>query len=189
MENNIEYGPRKEKKVQIEQIKSVQEWLPFKSILNEGILELKDSSYIKILKVFPINYNLKSEFEKQAILNSYENFFKSYSKNIQIIIQSKKQDLSNNIRNLNKCSKYEAIKEQYINYLNELNNQSKSSNKNFYLIIKATQEEKTRENKIKQLNQDYKEIKSLLSRCGNIVSQITSDKEIREILISFLNQI
>lgn len=173
--------------MQVEQMKSVQEWLPFKSILNEGILELKDSSYIKILKVFPINFNLKSEFEKKAILNSYENFFKSYNKNIQIIIQSKKEDLSNNFISLKKSNKYQEIKEKYINYLNELNNLSKSSNKNFYLIIRSTQEEETKENKIKQLNQDYKEIKSLLSRCGNVVSQITSDKEIREILLSFLN--
>lgn len=170
-----------------EQINSVQSWLPYNKILDYGILELKDSSYVKILKVYPINYNLKSEFEKKAILNSYENFFKGFNKNIQILIQSKKADLSNNIECLRKNNYYEEIKEKYINYINELNNISKSANKNFFLIIKHTAEEESKENILKNLAQDYKEIKELLYRCGNIVSEITSEKELREILFSFLN--
>ena len=39
---------------------SVQEWLPFEDILENGIIKLKNNSYIKILKVSPINFNLKS---------------------------------------------------------------------------------------------------------------------------------
>ena len=53
---------------------SVQDWLPFKRILDSGIILLKNNSYIKILKIYPINYNLKSELEKEAILNSYKIF-------------------------------------------------------------------------------------------------------------------
>ena len=80
--------------MKFEQIYSVQDWLPFEKILENGIIKLKDSSYIKILKVKPINYNLKSELEKEAILNSYKNFIKSCNFNLQILIQSKKEDLS-----------------------------------------------------------------------------------------------
>ena len=46
------------------QIKSVQIWLPIEKILEDGIIKMKDSSYIKILNVSPINYNLKSNLEK-----------------------------------------------------------------------------------------------------------------------------
>lgn len=73
-----------------EQIKSVQNWLPYEKILENGIIKLKNSSYIKIIKVEPINYNLKSELEKEAILNSYKRFIKSCNFNLQILIQSKK---------------------------------------------------------------------------------------------------
>ena len=38
---------------------SVQDWLPFDSILDNGIIQLKDKTYLKILKVIPINYHLK----------------------------------------------------------------------------------------------------------------------------------
>ena len=63
--------------MRLEQIKSVQNWLPFEKILDKGIIKMKDSSYIKILNINPINYILKSSLEKEAILNSYSNIFKS----------------------------------------------------------------------------------------------------------------
>lgn len=43
---------------------SLQEWLPFESILDKGIIKLKNNEYIKIINVTPINYNLKSSLEK-----------------------------------------------------------------------------------------------------------------------------
>ena len=51
---------------------SIQEWIPFEKILENGIIKLKDNSYIKIIKIYPINFNLKSELEKEAILNYYK---------------------------------------------------------------------------------------------------------------------
>ena len=41
--------------------KSIQEWLPIQRILENGIIQLKDNTYIKIIKIKPINFNLKSE--------------------------------------------------------------------------------------------------------------------------------
>ena len=50
---------------------SAQEWVPIEQILKNGIIKTKNK-YVKILKVTPINYNLKSDLEKQAILKSYK---------------------------------------------------------------------------------------------------------------------
>ena len=49
--------------MKLEQIHSVQNWLPFEKILEKGIVKLKDNSYIKILNISPINYILKSDLE------------------------------------------------------------------------------------------------------------------------------
>ena len=57
---------------------SVQEWLPFEKILENGIIQMKNKKYIKIMKVLPINYNLKSQMEKEYILNSYKIFLKTF---------------------------------------------------------------------------------------------------------------
>ena len=73
---------------------STQEWIPFDRILINGII-VRKNEYIKILKVLPINYDLKSNLEKEAILNSYKLFLKTCDFNIQILIQSKKENLSN----------------------------------------------------------------------------------------------
>ena len=174
--------------MKFEQIHAVQDWLPFEKILENGIIKLKDSSYIKILKVKPINYNLKSELEKEAILNSYKNFIKSCNFNLQILIQSKKEDLSKHLQILNNNNFYPKIKEEYINYINYLIQTKKSSNKNFYIIIKkSTTESNSLENIIIQnLQEEFFKIKELLAKCGNIVSEHT-EEEIKEILFSFLN--
>ena len=84
-----------------EKIKSVQEWLPFETILENGIIKLKKYSYIKIIEIIPINYNLKSELEKEAILNSYKIFLKTCNFNFQILIQSNRQNLEKNMSNIN----------------------------------------------------------------------------------------
>ena len=70
--------------------KSVQEWIPLKKILENGIIELKDNNYVKVIKIKPINFNLKSELEQEAILNSYKVFLKTCNFHFQILIQSNK---------------------------------------------------------------------------------------------------
>ena len=121
---------------------SVQSWLPFDKIFDKGIIRLKDKSYIKIIKVIPINYNLKSELEKEAILNSYKIFLKTCNFDIQILVQSTKKDLSNHITKIREKIKQDKrkniseVSEKYIEFINKLNQEKNSSSKNFYIIIK-----------------------------------------------------
>ena len=119
---------------------SVQQWLPIEEILNNGIIKINKNKYIKILKIIPINYNLKSNLEKESILNSYKIFLKTCQFDMQILIQSNKEDLTNHISNIRKnISKKENkylknISEKYIEYISELNAKRKSSSKDFYII-------------------------------------------------------
>ena len=175
-------------------IYSVQEWLPFEKILSNGIIKLKNSNYIKILEIIPINFNLKSELEKEAILNSYKIFLKTCNFNFQILIQSKKEDLTNHISKINfqknkENNKIKIISESYINYIKNLNLNKKSSNKNFYIILKNNIEENKTENIIiEELNEKYFKIKECLARCGNIVRDISEKEKIENILESFINK-
>ncbi len=175
---------------------SIQEWLPFEKILKNGIIKLKNNSYIKILKIYPINFNLKSELEKEAILNSYKIFLKTCDFNFQILIQSKKEDLSKHISNINyqKTNEEKNILEysnKYIEFIQMLNHEKKSSSKNFYIILKYKNEDKQIKEKeelaIEDLNDKYFKIKDCLSRCGNIVLEIGNREESQNILFSFLN--
>ena len=176
------------------QIQSVQAWLPFESILENGIIKLKNSSYIKILEIIPINFNLKSELEKESILNSYKIFLKTCNFNFQILIQSNKENLEKIISDINfqKNKEKENIKkisENYINYIKELNKNKKSSNKNFYIIIKNNiKDEKVEENVVEELNENYFKIKECLARCGNIVKDINKKENAKKLIQSFINK-
>lgn len=172
---------------------SVQEWLPFDRLMDSGTIKLRNKDYIKIMKVIPINYSLKSDLEKQGILNSYKTFLKTCNFDIQILIQSNKEDLTNHIIKIKEKIKSEKnfnlseISQKYINFINKLNNEKNSSSKNFYIIVKNKQNEKTEELNILELNEKYFKIKECLSRCGNNVIEIKDKKELKNILFSFLN--
>ena len=180
----------------MKKINSVQEWLPFDEILNNGIIKLKDNSYVKIIKIIPINFNLKSNLEKEAILNSYKIFLKTCNFDIQILIQSNKEDLSNHISKIkiqgkNENKKINLLSEKYIKFIQEINIDKKSASKNFYILIKEKIQNKKINNyekiAIEKLNDNYFNIKECLSRCGNIVYEIDTNEQTEKIIKSFLN--
>lgn len=178
---------------------SVQKWLPFQKILDNGIILLKDFSYIKILKITPINFNLKSNLEKEAILNSFKIFLKTCNFNMQILIQSSKKDLSKNINNILLIQRENKIltkiAKKYISYIQELNNDQKVSSKNFFIIIKSNNEiskEKYNLEKekiiINNLNEQYFKIKEALYRCENNVEEIKTKEELLNVIYEFYNK-
>ena len=187
---------KKEKEVIIifqkkkEEFDSTQSWLKLDKILDNGIIKI-ENSYVKIIKVIPINFSLKSELEKDAILNSYKLFLKTFNVDLQILIQSKKEDLTAHIENIQKISQKEnnkIIKEyskKYLEFIKEKNNKNKSASKNIYLIIKNNTDN-LEENIIQELNEKYFKIKDCLIRCGNVVQECNKE-EIKNILFSFLN--
>ncbi|MBP3256021.1 MAG: hypothetical protein J6M60_05990 [Clostridia bacterium] len=176
------------------EIDSIQNWLPFDEILNNGIIKLKDLSYVKILEIIPINFNLKSELEKEAILNSYKIFLKTCNFDLQILIQSNKENLEKHISNINiqkevEDEKINEISNNYIKYIQELNKNKKSSNKVFYIIIKNKLiNEKIEENIIEDLNDKYFIIKESLARCGNVVKDINEKEKVERLILSFVNK-
>ena len=178
--------------------KTIQEWIPIQTISDDGIIKLKNNKYIKIIKIIPINYNLKSDLEKKAILNSYKIFLKTCNFNIQILIQSKKEDLENHILKIQENIQKEKneylknIAEDYITYIQNLNSSKKSSTKEFYMIIENQKNNKkefieTEEIIKNELTEKFFKIKECLARCGNSVQEISNKNDAIEVLFSFLN--
>ena len=179
-------------------LKSIQEWLPFDKFLNNGIIKLKNNSYIKIIKIIPINFNLKSDLEKEAILNSYKVFLKTFNSDIQILIQSSKENLSKHIsqikeKNLNQKNKNILnLSNNYIQFIEFFNQQKKSSTKNFYILLRKNSNIKNKEfndviekNIINNLKDEYVILKECLMRCGNRVVEFENKEEVKKIIKSF----
>ena len=171
---------------------SIQKWLPFEKILDNGIIKLKNNIYVKIIKINPINYNLKSNLEKESILNSYKIFLKTCNFDFQILIKSQKEDLKNHLNKINKQEEKENIKikkimENYIENIKKLNSNTKSDSKDFFILIKQFQEKNKEDIVIEELNEKYFKIKDGLSRCGNIVSDLSSKEETKSLLNRCIN--
>ena len=160
-------------------INSIQEWFCIEDILENGTIITKENIRVKILKVEPINFFLRSEMEKEVILNSYKNIFKSINFDIQIIIQSTKEDLSSNINYIkSKEISNKKLLNQYIEYIESLNQIKKSNNKNFYLIVKEAFEQNS-------INEKISKIQDLLERCGNRSYVVNSKEEVIKIIETF----
>lgn len=178
----------------MKKLATFQKWLPFKEVLSDGIIKLKDNTYVKLIRVFPINYNLKSELEKKSILNSFKLFFKTCDFDIQILIQNTKEDLSNYIAFLKEEQEKDENKniqwmyKEYIDFISDKNSKNKFSSKNFIIVIKNQINKKVnnRNLEIIDLNDKYYKVKEYLSRCGNLVTEFSRD-EVIELLYNCFN--
>ena len=176
-------------------IYSVQGWLPIEYIYEDGLIKTKDNTIIKIINIFPINFNLKSHLEKEAILNSYKLFLKTCNFNFQILIQSNKEDVNQNIKKITQntqknSNKINILFNNYCRYIKKLNIENKTSRKKFYILIKKSPENKKISNidlVREELTANYIKIKECLARCGNMAYEVTTQEEAKKIIYSFMN--
>ncbi len=119
---------------------STQQYLPFKEI-RDGYVILKDDSLRSILLTSAINFDLKSDQEQNAIIYQYQNFLNSLSFPIQIVVQSKKLDLSEYIaklKDLENKQPNDLLRIQmteYISFIQRLMQVTNIMEKKFYIIV------------------------------------------------------
>lgn len=177
--NSIKLNKIKNENVkQIEE--SFQEWLNIKAI-DENKIILNSGETITVLKVLPINLKLKSQLEQNAILNSYKLFLKNLNSEIQILVSSKKTDVSNHLDKILKNTKenspiYEMSKD-YIDLINNIIEQKGTISKEFYIIMRCSE----------NTQNDILKITEHLTTCGNDVQEC-SNEQIIALLSNFLNK-
>ncbi|MGP1608649.1 MAG: hypothetical protein ACTTGJ_02245 [Clostridium sp.] len=124
---------------------NTKNWIEIVDISNNLIIT--NDKYIKVFEVQPINYDLKTDMEKKAILNSYNHFLNSCNFDLQILIKSKKEgvneileNINNNYSNIILNSNAESIKniqnlqKEYLSFLNNQIQLKKTSNKKYYIL-------------------------------------------------------
>lgn len=122
------------------QTASTQDILKFSEI-HDGIIITKTGELRAILMVSSINFALKSEQEQTAIIFAYQNFLNSLEFPIQIVMQSKKLDLSNYLVKLKKSATEqtnELLRVQttdYIDFVSRLINIANIMDKKFYVTV------------------------------------------------------
>lgn len=119
---------------------ATQEFVPIKEVRN-GIVILKDGGLRSILLCSSLNFSLKSEDERNAILLQFQDFLNSLDFSIEIVIQSRKLDIRPYIALLEEREKNQTnnlMKIQVREYIEFIKNFTENTNimtKNFFIVV------------------------------------------------------
>lgn len=120
--------------------KATQEFVPIEEI-RDGIVILKDGGLRAILMASSINFALKSEDEKAAVLFQFQNFLNSLDFSVQLFIQSRNLDIRPYIQTLEerlKAQVNDLMRIQVSEYIDFVKNFTESSNimsKSFFIVV------------------------------------------------------
>ena len=102
---------------------------------------MKDGSLRAVLMVNSINFNLKSQDEQTALLDSYQSFLNALGFPIQITIQSRILDLDSYLTHLENVSKSQSNEllqlqsQEYITFVREMIGVANIMSKTFYVVV------------------------------------------------------
>src|SRR3990170_7994332 len=119
---------------------SAQAYLDIEEI-KEGVVILKDGSMRAVVLVSSINFDLKSEEERDAIIVSFQSFLNSLIFPFHIVVHSKKIDLDEYIRKLKEIEKEQTAQllriqvNEYINYIQGLLDEVNIMDKSFFAVV------------------------------------------------------
>lgn len=158
-----------------------------------NILELPNNEYRLVLETSSINMELKSEPEKDAILEMYERFLNSVACPIQIIERIKEIDIDkylesyqNRVQN-EQTQIYKDHIKQYQKFVRSLVETNKILTKEFYIVIPYSHKGQANLEVAKdQLNMNYKIIENGLKKIG-IHVRLLNGIEILELFYNFYN--
>jgi len=119
---------------------STQEFLEIDQV-RDGIIILKNKGLRAVLMVSSLNFSLKSEEEQNAIVYQYQNFLNSLDFSCQIVIQSRRLNLTGYLDKIDALAakeKNELFKAQiteYRRFLEEIIQNGNIMQKSFYVVV------------------------------------------------------
>ena len=122
---------------------STQAFVPIEEV-RDGIVLLKDGGMRAILLASSINFSLKSEDERAAILYQFQDFLNSLDFSIEIVVQSRRLDIRPYIALLEEQGKKQMndlMKIQISEYIEFIRNFTESTNimtKSFFIVVPYT---------------------------------------------------
>lgn len=119
---------------------NTQRYIPFAEIRNDTVV-LKNGGLRAVLRIEPINFNLKSETEQQGIIAGYESFINTINFPVQIIIRSSRVNIDPYLEKIHlqaKDTSNELMKEQtlaYATFIQKIVSVADIMQKEFYIAI------------------------------------------------------
>jgi hypothetical protein len=168
---------------------TTQDFLPVDDIRDDVVI-MKDGSMAIILQTSAVNFDLLSETEQLAIIGSFAALLNSLSFSIQIVIRSKRLDISNYIHllrdaeALQKNPLLQTMMQHYRQFVTNIIRNNEVLDKQFFVVISVSYLElgvvkdvnKNFEKGITLLSPRRDHIMRQLSRIGLKTTQLNTDK-------------
>jgi len=114
--------------------------------VRDGILILPNNEYRAVLQVSSLNFELRSEEEQDAIIDTYESFLNSVGSSLQILIRTREIDMDKYLEDLGERLDgetepiYRTQLQNYDEFIRSLITNNKILTRHFYIVVpyKAT---------------------------------------------------
>jgi hypothetical protein len=122
---------------------ATQEFVPIQEV-REGVVILKDGGMRAVLLCSSLNFSLKSDDERNAILLQFQDFMNSLDFSIQIVVQSRKLDIRPYLalledREKNQVNDLMRIQvREYIEFIRSFTESTNIMTKNFFIVVPYT---------------------------------------------------
>ncbi len=161
--------------------------------VRDNILLLPNDQYRAVLHVSSLNFELKSEEEQDAIIDTYESFLNSVGSNLQVLIRTREIDMDKYLEELTQRldgeseSIYRKQLKNYDEFIRSLITTNKILTRHFYVVIPYTAVHKADFELIKeQLNLKVDIVAKGMTRLGMHTRQLSS-LEMLDLFYSFYN--
>lgn len=119
---------------------ATQEFVPIKEV-RDGIVVLKDGTLRAVVIASSLNFSLKSNEEREAILLSFQDFLNSLDFSVQIFIQSRRLDIRPYLalleqqrkKQMNDLMKIQV--EEYIGFIKNFTESTSIMTKHFFIVV------------------------------------------------------
>jgi hypothetical protein len=160
--------------------------------VKDGILMLPGNEYRVMLEVSSVNFELKSEDEQDALIDTYESFLNSLACPLQIIVRIRELDMDKYLADLDarltdeKEEIYQTQLQNYTEFVQSLVADNKILSRHFYVILPHTVSGDDFEAAKEQLSINSDIISKGLMRLGMQTRQLGS-LEVLDLFHSFYN--
>lgn len=159
--------------------------------VRDGILILPKDEYRAILAVSSLNFELRSEDEQDAIIETYESVLNSVGSNVQILVRTREIDMDKYLEDLTERLDGETIPiyrtqlQNYDEFIRSLITDNKILTRHFYIIVSFKMSGKTDFDLIsEQLKLKMDVVVKGMARLGMLTDQLNS-LEVLDLFYSF----
>lgn len=149
--------------------------------VEDGIVLLPDNEYRAVLQVSSLNFELRSEEEQDAIIDTYESFLNSVGSSLQILVRTREIDMDKYLEDLTDRLNGETEQiyrnqlQNYDDFIRSLITTNKILTRHFYIVVPYSAKAKTDFELIReQINLKLDIVAKGMMRIGMHTKQLSS---------------